>query len=870
MRRSLRPAIVLALVGLALTTFPAQAQEVPDLTGVAACVRERGALSVLMLFDESASLAKTDPIPSGGHPQRVVAATALLRVLAGLVAPSSEAGPPQIEVGVASFAEDFTQPRRWSVIAPSSTAGIENDIAMMGSRQGGRDTDFALALIGAQQAMAYHAATAETPSCQVIVLFTDGRYSIDSGEEKPYAPGLDPDTEEAAVIAAGVDFLCKSSGVADQIRNDQVSLITVALAQEIEPADRAFIESLSVSGSQPCGAVTPIGAFFSAEERDGLVRLFDEIGSLIDDGTKLPAQSPTVVECSGGTECVRAERSFVVAPAFSKLHILAETSSPDVAVGIVGPDGTSVRIEHPQTGSAAISGAQASYGWVSPAALAVDLSLPAEGRGRWEGDWKVQFWDMTGLNPSVAGDAQIFVFGGLEPHLIEPQALVLGMPDELVARVLDSSNGVAPLTGLEATLQGTVTDPSTMDEFPLQFSQRADGSFAAPFTTDRSLKASALNVTLTLRVAVSGLELTPVTVIERLEVRPPADYPVVGPASLDFGSLIDGGEEETVPSALIIIEGGSAPGKVCLSQGKFSVRPDGVDAVTMGFGSAALEDGCVRVAPRQRLEVQATLQAQGAGSGQLLGSVLAKLSTKGSSEVLEVEIPVRLAMSVKPSTGILLLAFLVMLVVGLLVPLGLQHLSNRRAARFIETAHLKVAVVPVSLSVEGELANSAPYDSAYGSEQTASEDLHYFETRSERNLKHRELQLEARTDRWPTFPPYAAASAGGRLLVSSLAPAHIAPVGRLPLEVRGSWVFVHDGSVTSVGPATPVTGSLYLIVRNPSEAHSVRRNAAEALRGSATHFKQELSAASSKAPPIMNGAGTEPPRPSSFGRMPTD
>ena len=85
---------------------------------------------------------------------------------------------------------------------------------------------------------------------------------------------------------------------------------------------------------------------------------------------------------------------------------------------------------------------------LSPEALNLDLKLPGSHRKEWAGAWSVRFIDPTGSHPDASADAQIYVYGGLQPKLISPAEFVLGSSASVVAAILDETGAPATEDGL--------------------------------------------------------------------------------------------------------------------------------------------------------------------------------------------------------------------------------------------------------------------------------------------------------------------------------------------------------------------------------------------------------------------------------------
>lgn len=848
--RRLVGAFLTCAVAGALTAFPAEGQTASSapLAGLRTCLESQEALSVLMLFDESGSLDSTDP-----RGQRVVAAIALLRALDRLAQGSSDVAGRSVDVALAGFSEGFLMRRTWTPLDDSSVESLAASIEAFANLDEGLDTDFYLALKGAQREMAQHALASETSRCQAVVLFTDGAYSFDLRDErKPYGPDIPITTQDAAlkVIGAGRRLLCDAkSPVADQIRNDGVTLITVALARDIADADRGFIESLSMrtgAGGAVCGLSEPNGAYLAVEQNDELIRAFDDIGNLIDGGTELPTGALTPTPCDAdGPPCVRAELPFTIDRALLRVHVLAETTATGIGVDLARPlagDAVSTPITYEQEGTVEISGVRVAYEWLSESALDLDLELPPELVEAWEGDWMVRFWDLDGQNPEIAASAQIYIYEGLKPSLVNADAFRLrrGLESEIVVEVVNEAGDAAgPADSVTRTLSGSIGGVS------LIFTPFGVDRYRASYTPPLDLTASQLELVLSLGLELSTdsfgtLQLTDVPASYSVPLDLPVGYPTVTPAAIDFGKYVSSDGAAPSVSRVLSIEGGSDPSCVWFTLGDFPQRPEGVGIPAITFHvrsedggwdespSAGERGSCVEVAAGATLEVRVELAPSGEGFGLLEGTVVAHLLTDVAPEDEAIkEIPASLRLAVAPNTSILVGTFVLLFVFGLGIPLGIQYALNKSAARFEPTDGLRVAVVRLAV---GDVV-TRPGD---GGPLLAPEDFTNLRSGTTARLSQvaidapgaRPLTLMARISRIPVLPPFGRVRSDGSQVIT-VDESEFVEEASVPLSLNGAWVFVGEGMERSEqieefstdGGKPVVVGTLYCLAERP--AHQI-------------------------------------------------
>ena len=154
------------------------------------------------------------------------------------------------------------------------------------------------------------------------MLFTDGGYDIAVREseadqerlgiEKPYAPGVELTTQENVEEAErlGRQELCEPGKLADQIRSDDITLLTVALSGDVARRTQVPLAAATtgIADDYPCGtqpaegqATRPEGAYLPAEDIDVLVSQFNGVGARLAGGNLVPGDDQ--VEICGDDAC---------------------------------------------------------------------------------------------------------------------------------------------------------------------------------------------------------------------------------------------------------------------------------------------------------------------------------------------------------------------------------------------------------------------------------------------------------------------------------------------------------------------------------------------------------------------------------------
>ncbi len=114
----------------------------------------------------------------------------------------------RVDVLLTGFSDDLHVYGGWQSLDGRSRAGIEQQLDGFRSRAQGLDTDFYNAIAGIQTQLSRRAATLDDESqpCELVLLFTDGRFDIDTHVAKPYEPNANAPKETKA--AEGIAALC--------------------------------------------------------------------------------------------------------------------------------------------------------------------------------------------------------------------------------------------------------------------------------------------------------------------------------------------------------------------------------------------------------------------------------------------------------------------------------------------------------------------------------------------------------------------------------------------------------------------------------------------------------------------------------------
>jgi hypothetical protein len=830
----------------------------PAIQELADCLLASNRLLLLMLVDESGSLAETDP-----SNQRVVAAKAALSGVAAL--PTAEYGGrrPAVEVQLAGFSDDFRAATGWTRLDAGSLPRLEAQVDGFTARNRGLDTDFATALQGAQASLADRAAVltrdGSAPPCQALVLFTDGNYDIQPRHvTRSYANGMYADTPQLAarMVALGRAEICRPEGLADQLRRDRVTSFTVALTGRIGAGDRQFLRSMTdgSGGGRACGRrdARASGLYLGVAGRSDLVETFDDLVNRLPPGWPVPPAPPST------------RLPFRVDRGLRRFHLLIDLGEEGVAARLRSPgsDGPIVLDRRPR-GSGTLGTVRVSYGWLSPTALTVDATLP-RATSDWAGRWLVSFTDPTGR--AVPAGSRIYLFGDLFPALAETPDWRRGEPARVAVRVVDGAGTPRTPAGFvrSAGLEAVVTDPATRARTPVELSSpEPDGVAHGSWPVPESLDSSQVNLTVRLSVTTSsGLALAPVSRTWVLPVKPPVTYPSVERDQPRLSSVTD---REAAEGTLTLTGGRAGAGCVWFDGATFSSAPASAGRIKVTVEPAATSQGrCLHLRAGARRTIKVSATPDGSGTGTVEGVLVAKLRSDADSGELTVQVPISFSMA-RPPDPFKRLLFLLILLGGIALPLAALYLLNLGLARFAPTDLLRAARVPVL--VAGDRVHRRTADGGIEALVTELRPDEFANVEAGSPVRLRSLVLgplwlRTRVPRLPFTAPYGEAAADGHHVTAGEGRLAGRPHarGRLPLELGGTWVFVLEeparASKVDEADGERVDGTLYALLDEPIADQGERL--AEAVQRDLPAAAQELAAVAAAArPPGGEDTGPE-------------
>jgi hypothetical protein len=677
--------VVLALV---LTTFSpagsvsAQSGPATAYSEVASCFTARGKLAVLAMVDESKSLKSTD-----SDANRVDALVSMLRTLARYGSAGEGTTKKSIEVQLAGFGTSFAA-GPWRELNPSTIGDLEGQAKGFAERNTANDTDFATALLGAQNEFVHKdAASGTQPPCRLLLLFTDGMYELTTKNlDRPYS-GHVSRTDLDAIVARGKEFLCGPGQLTDQLRAAGTAIVALGLATR----EQGFLQSVAerdAPGNRCGDSNSPPGEYVAVGGLEELRSAFDSAIAQALGGTPVPPPQPVTVCAPASPADERCAQRFTLDQSLREFHLLLKLGGPGIAVDVTPPKGSTVRLTADQRSPLTVGGAELTVSALTAADLVVDGRLPAA-TPEWAGTWTVRFVDTSGTNPAAIAQSQLTVFGGLVP-VIEPAVpeFQAGKRTDFRVRVTDTAG--SPRTPADfvrsAKVSATVTDPQGKSA-DIPVSPATEGSYTAGFAMPDTTVSSVATLKVTLDVVTaSGLRLQPRVVTRQVTVKPPSAYPTVTGA-LDLPPILDSG---TTTGSLTVTGGRGGNGCVWFTP-QFTRTPPNTGAMTTRFTPDATDpQRCVRVGPGQSTQIAVEVSPENVRSGVAQGEFTATLTADGESP-RELNVPVRFQMDRPPDAVTQWALFVLIVAGGVLLPFVLLWLLNRWSARFLDPGQLRHA-----------------------------------------------------------------------------------------------------------------------------------------------------------------------------------
>lgn len=888
LRRRVAVTIVLLglLVGLGLgTARPAHAEGEGAVDAYGGCLVARKAGDLLIVVDESRSLEANDP-----QAARVSAAKYLLTQLNGFATRTQVT----LDVSVAGFSHSYAPVQDWTTLDAGGLTTTTGAIDSFTSRPFGFETDYWVALEGARRSLA--AKNPDGNRCQAVVWISDGELDVDFrrtdqerrdyGETKPYLPeDVRLDSEAVAVRAEteAARQLCRSGGLADQLRSSKVSLFGIGLRGQDQP-DYTLMRSIALGGTaggQPCGTITePPGSFTEVADIDDLLFEFDKFRN---PSTQPNDQNAGVCQ---GEPCTTERHTFVLDDSIRTVHVLANSNVEGAEVYLIDPTDKPAQLQRRPIGEPAeltLGGGQIDYTWQSERTVTIDMTRAGTG---WAGPWSVVFVDPTGNSPQGISRTSISISGDVVPTWPQAADTVLrsGETAQITLGLADATGAAIDPTKLLGTvvLDATLT---TADGTSIPVGQKLDKTtLAEPLELDLSdAEPGTGELTLSLAITtadgkdaqgrtVKGTALRPQTVAIPISVEPPAGFPTLG-NQVNFGT--HEGRADAVAGTLSVtgpgcvwVEGDGAP--------QIQAGPEQIGEVSITSPDHTSAETCLRVEEGQQAELPLALTTTGVDNGTLNATFTVRIAPlTAPDQVRDAAVPATASFE-KPLNPVNFVATLVVAaILGPGLPLLLLYLmkfvTSTIPGRALLAQEFVVQASAGQLLRDGRPFALQPRDLTSGMVPLAD--------RGSRSAAAGSARLEARMGASPFGAGHVEVVDPDRIGASSSSPR---PTGkrnaaRLPLHVHNHWVLLHDPQ----GP--PDRATVLLLVGGDAPAE-LRQSLVDDLNGRGAEVLAAMRAQVGAPPAVDSGAapfgpggpgaggpgagGPQGPQPFDFGQAP--
>ncbi|WP_342318601.1 vWA domain-containing protein [Corynebacterium mayonis] len=643
----------LAVSSGALGFSVSQAQGIqPGLARLGACIAEQEVLDVVLLMDESGSLAYEvkDGVSNRGKPgadpdaNRVDAAQ---RFIDELVA-QQEATGLKSNVKIVGFGQDYksnaTHPDAygdWIALNASTAKDAKDEISKFVDRTEEDYTNYSNALTGAYNDLTRSGS--EHP-CRMVVTFTDGELTSNPAQEP-----VDQVKHE----------LCRPRGVTDRLRGAGITNVGIGLSAPHVPSNFALLRGVTEGGGENCGSAEPNGAFFEAQNVGGLFASFRRALSTGND-----VQQNTTAD-----QAMRV----VLDDSITKLRmsVVAEDNlGPDAFVLLTAPTGETLELK--QSGEQGLGGADVSWQSTSAPAATAEVTMTLRQGSSWEGPWTVQF---SGYDESRS-QGKVFSLIQLQPGLkitvsgsdsTDGGRLAVTDEQDITLKLSDGSGEQRAVYG-EAITNVSFHPEGGQPQVLAENLDISSGSATIPATAITNLPVAGRLETVTTITTKGepGTTLSPFTNSTELSVSL-QNLPHVA-SSVSYSTT-----EETATVALEV----AGPGRVWIKPGT-TVRAEDAPESNGQIAVSSVHDSEDNALVLDRGE-KATLQIQFAvdelAEGIVDGSFPVTISDVDKQEVpVEINTAVDATYSIPVNKAAFVGATILAMLLGLLIPLGILYL----------------------------------------------------------------------------------------------------------------------------------------------------------------------------------------------------
>ena len=636
---------------------------------IAACLQQRPNLAVALLIDETGSLVQTDPAN-----ERAPVLAGFLSRLEDIAGTEFGDRTRQVLVSIAYFGTGVDDFLPWSPIdaqlpdparGENATRSIAQTVLeVTPGRNRDLTTEFSDAI---DWATARHREVDQlidpATLCTLTLWFSDGELDPDNQPRASY--------ERPAVIEETAR-LCEPDGVLDEHRRSGAALVGILLLEQLTessmvtslPRMHAMVEGVDPGGRE-CGTEPARGLYLEGDL---------DLLSLQFERAIAPGQGGSLQGTYRGDPV-----TFTVDPGVARVRVVMSARE---GFALTTANGATVEVSSPSA-APSVSGlardVRPDIRWAS-GAVSIDLAVAGA-----TGEWTVR-------REASSGPIDVYYFTDLGIRVdLEETRLRSGENGTFEGRVVD---GIGDVVDLEVYPSRELS--VTVDGVAATVDLRSDGTFTArfPVNTEEARIAARLRLDLT---TVGGTVLQSVTREVQLPVVLPGWFPEVRIEREFDRDLTPGGDDATL--AITALGSDLGPTRICVRAG---TPGDGSEQlaqlIALGWSGTDLSR-CIDLDSGERFDATlvATLEAaevRERSVGFPLEITLVSAEVDGRPSV-SVDYEERRSIVVQPAAPNPFIVLLLLLL-GLLIPLIILDLLNRRAARF-RTRNLRHAHVPVSI-----------------------------------------------------------------------------------------------------------------------------------------------------------------------------
>lgn len=814
-------AVVLALSGPAALAQPAldpapapeQGQENQALAEFAGCMAGAGGAHLLIVMDQSGSLVEDigdNPATDPEH-RRVDAAQDFVSELARY---GEETGA-DIRVRTAGFGEayyaDEAEYGGWNSLT-DGVGAVHGELEKFRDRTDDGYTQYPDALSGALAT----SGTATSP-CQAVMLFTDGMMTM-AGQ----------DTDAAA------QQMCAVGGPVDQLRSAGVQIFSVGLSDG-GSQDMSLLRDISESTDE-CGGGTPAnGQFVEGASAAGLMAAFR-------------SAIPNPAGHSQDNIKVNEFFSFHLDNSVSPVRLSAqpETTVEDgeLTPVLTPPDGEPVELE---PGEQEIGGALVTTEFhdAVPGVVDVDMRLADD----WAGEWA--FGYLSSAADDASYRAQLTIHPGMSLRVgaetsEEGTALNSVNTSPIPVQLIDAEGNPQALDGqARLTAEFETPEQGTVELL-------SDAPIAAGDPVDVPLEqiTQPTSGTLTLRVDIvtAGPEGTAGTPLEPLMFEAPLSVTLETlpqlPGAIDLGQI----SEETVEASVPV----AGPGRVWVEPMELADAnlPDG-STVTLSSPADSV-DSAITVDRGETAELPLTAATGELADGPVSGTVTLHYSDLDGNDRGTTSVPVRGAMSVPVDAAAFTAAFVVVLLLALLIPLGVLYLMKFLAGRIPGSPRVYTLRVPVAHQNNQLVRTDSGQAFDVGYRELSSQPAVEL---APRRANVRGVDLNVKLGWNPLDPAYV--EVGAPLSIADDG-ARAGSAAKLPVAVHNHWFM-------TMNPHHPDDASVILIVDETSQGETLSAMVAQIRSKGPDHLRRLREDLDSGAVRQEEPAGGQPAAPGGAG-----